>query len=208
MSDADTCVPGSESVEGGASLGKRRRPITQKGGAPKGENATESSDCERSVVEARRGRGVQRCIDVHDVRPSGCELPQVIIQVHLQELAPFPERHLPEEWMRFPGRVSSRVPRGRDDLQQLRLFVCELKSLRMWDFEALGNAETYGLLRQPIHRDPLADASGDEVAFVRHLVKPKRAAARQIEMVEHLVYGHQILVPLLLREKATPIHLF
>jgi hypothetical protein len=80
------------------------------------------------------------------------------------------------------------------------------------------------LIGKPIHGDPLADCSGGQVALIREIVKSKGATARQIEMVEHLVHGHRppltrrlkrrtlytlaILVPLLLREEAIPIHLF
>ena len=81
--------------------------------------------------------------------------------------------------MRIPGRVSSCVPRGLDNLQQLCLLGGELKSLRMRDFEALRKAEIHGLLRQPIHRDPLADCSGGQVALVREFVKTKRAKPGQ-----------------------------
>ena len=42
---------------------------------------------------------------------SRCELSEVIIQVDLQKLAPLGGRHLAEKRMRFPGLVSSRVPR-------------------------------------------------------------------------------------------------
>ena len=47
-----------------------------------------------------------------------------------------------------------------------------------------------GLLRKPIHSDPLADCSGRHVAFVGEIVKAKRATARQIEVVKHLVHFH------------------
>src|SRR5687768_1377203 len=125
--------------------------------------------------------------------------------------------------MRFPCLVSSRVPRGLHNVQQLCLFVRELESLRMRDFEALRQAETHGLLRKPVHSDPLAECSGGKVALVRKVVEAKRATARQIEVVKHLVHFHgapltrglwcqtldplAILLPLLLREEETPIHL-
>src|SRR6266545_2979290 len=81
------------------------------------------------------------------------------------------------------GTISnSRHKAAESHVQLLR----ELKSLRMRDFEALRNAKTHGLLRKPIHSDPLADCSGRQVALVREIVKAKRATARQIEMVEHL----------------------
>src|ERR1051326_3669518 len=85
------------------------------------------------------------------------------------------------------------------------------------DFEALRQAETYGLLRKPIHSDPLHERSGGQVAFVRKIVEAKRATTCQIEVVKHLVYFHgapltrglwchtldplAILLPLLLREE-------
>src|SRR5918994_4803208 len=92
--------------------------------------------------------------------------------------------------MRFPCLVSSRVPRGLYDCQQLCLFVGELKSLRMRDLEARREAETHGLLRKPIDNNPLSECSGGQVALVREIVEAKRATARQIEVVKHLVNFH------------------
>jgi hypothetical protein len=65
-----------------------------------------------------------------------CELPQVTIHVNLEELAPLSWCHLAQHRMRLPGIGSSRVPVSLQDFQQLCLFVRELKSLRMRDFEA------------------------------------------------------------------------
>src|SRR5580704_14852418 len=65
-----------------------------------------------------------------------CELSQMIIHVNLQELAPLFWRHLAEHRMRLPVIGSPRVPGGLQDFQQLCLFVRELESLRMRDFEA------------------------------------------------------------------------
>src|SRR5688500_4443553 len=123
--------------------------------------------------------------------------------------------------MRFPGFVSSRVSRRLQDQQQLRPFVREVEPLRVRDLEALGNAETDGLLLKPIHSDPFAERADEQVALVREIVEAKRTTARQIEVVKHLIDFHgapparrlgsqaldtlSILVQLLFREEETPI---
>ena len=93
----------------------------------------------------------------------------------------------------------------------------------MRDLEARRETETHGLLRKPIDKNPLSECSGGQVALVREIVEAKRATARQIEVVKHLVNFHgppltrrlrchtfntlPILLSLLLREEETPIHL-
>src|SRR5580658_10554825 len=82
--------------------------------------------------------------------PLSCELPEVVIHVNLQEVAPLFWRHLAEHRVRLPGVGSSRVPVRLQDFQQLGLFVRELKSLRMGDFEGRWKTQADWLLRKPI----------------------------------------------------------
>ena len=79
--------------------GQLRTTIAHEGSALKGENVIEPSHREAPTVAAEMLDHVPAtpaelvCVmSVH----LGCELPQVIVQVHLQELAPLPCRHPPE----------------------------------------------------------------------------------------------------------------
>jgi hypothetical protein len=56
------------------------------------------------------GTGAAAQADRTIVIDLSCKLPQVIIQVNLQELAPLRWGHFVEHWMRLPGVVSSRIP--------------------------------------------------------------------------------------------------
>src|SRR5687768_16455056 len=92
--------------------------------------------------------------------------------------------------MRFPCLVSSRVPGGLHNVQQLCLFVRELESLRMREFEALRQAETHGLLRNQSTVIHLPSVRVERLLSSGRVVEAKRATARQIEVVKHLVHFH------------------
>lgn len=79
--------------------GQARATIAHEGSALKGKNVIEPSHREASTVAAGMlgevSATLAELVCVMSVR-LGCELPQVIVQVHLQELAPLPCRHPPE----------------------------------------------------------------------------------------------------------------
>src|SRR5580700_4231178 len=93
----------------------------------------------------------------------------------------------------------------------------------MRDFEARRKPRADRLLRKPIDEHPLIERPRSQVTLVREIVETQRSSARQVEVVKHLVnlhgspltrrvrphtlYTTPILLPLLLREEESPIHL-
>lgn len=90
-------------------------------------------DCFQAGLDQVKSRAEQ---ELHAETGSSCELPEVIVHVNLQELAPLFWRHLAEQGVRFPGSGRSCVRVRLQDFQQLGLFIREVESLRMRDFEA------------------------------------------------------------------------
>ena len=91
--------------------------------------------------------------------------------MNLRELAPLFDRHLAEHRMWLPGIGGSRVPTCVQDFQQLSLFVLEVKSLRMRDFEARWEPQADWLLRKPIDENPLKKRPRSQVTLVREIVE-------------------------------------
>src|SRR5580704_11955236 len=103
--------------------------------------------------------------------PLSCELSEVVIDVNLQELAPLFWRHLAEHRVRLPGSGGSCVPIRLQDFQQLCLFLREVESLRMRDFEGRWKAQADWLLGKPVDQDPLKECARSEVTLVRKIVE-------------------------------------
>src|SRR4029077_15766974 len=82
-----------------------------------------------------------------------CELPQVIIDVDLQELAPLRDCHRAEHGVWSPTVSGSCMPSGIENFQELLFFDVKVKLCGVRNLEAFRQSQPHRLLWKPINQN-------------------------------------------------------